>query len=182
MTNDDLGYRQAEAAESTAQPEIATRDERGFVISVLDTAVADTGTLNVSLENGTSDTTANLVSVQYITDFDGEARLYDSFSSAPSGGTTLDIENLLLDEDDAADPGSMTARQDASFTSSGTHTERIIATAGPGPGGLANFTEVAPTIEPSRDVVFEITNTSGGSGRASIEVVYYEEDTVYSRE
>jgi len=115
--------------------------------------------------------------------FDGDFTIYDSFSSAPSGGAALSPDSLLLDENGAQTDTAMTVVSDATFTADGDpHFSRPTTASGTGndPAGSGG-TFADPIIEPGRSNVIELANTNSSSGRASIGVQFAELDRVPSR-
>lgn len=176
-TNDDLGYRTAEAAEEDVLLAQAKREERAFVASTQFTVTASGGTANMQLQNPAgSGLDANVQTMLVRTQFQGTVVVWDTFSTAPSGGTANGIDNLLLDSEAQDDTGSMNVATDVSFTGSNAHVRDIIPSGGPGGNVGGEAMSTTPIIEPDREVVLEVTNTSGSDAEAAITVVYVEED------
>lgn len=160
------------------------RNERGYVAFAPATSVAADGTYNLHLANpADSGITIDTRGILIGTHFEADVDVWDSFSTAPSGGTTEAVENLLLDSSGGTDSGSMEVASDVSFTGDGRHISVVVGGGGAGAqtiGGAADLTN--PIIEPGREIVVEVTDTSGNGGRASIAIIYHEEDRKISEQ
>jgi len=160
----------------------AIEHDRGFVTFAIGEVPVD-GTLNLTLTNPTADRSLDVLSIDYTAIFDGEFTIYDSFDAAPSGGTALSPDSLLLDENGAQTDTAMTVLEDATFTSDGDpHLQRPTTASGVGPnrqGTTGAFGD--PLLEPGRSVVVELSNTDTDPGVASIAIEYAELDRVPSR-
>lgn len=176
-TNDDLQYRTAIAAEEAALLEQAKRDEDAFVASTRTEVSASGGTANINLRNpGGSGVIANVLAMTVRSQFEGTIDVVDEFSTAPSGGSSGVIDNLLLDTDGGpADVGSVEVRTGVSFTGSGTHVEDILPSGGPGGQIGGEATETNPIVEPGREFVIEATNQSETADDVAFFIVYIEE-------
>lgn len=167
-----------------AVPELESRipDEEGYIISELSTGVTSNGgTFNLQLSNPSSSGRSAVISgVRIGTTQRATARIWDSFSSAPSGGSSVTIDNLLMDTGGGTDAGNMSANTDVSFTGTNTHAIQVL---GGGQGGnTIGATARTETfiIEPDREIVVEITNNSSNDADIVITVVYFETATVFS--
>lgn len=161
----------------TSQYEEAKYDERGFVVTAQEDVAASGGTLNLSIQNPEgSNTEAFMQNVVVTTQFKGSMVMYDSFSSAPTNGTSVTVQNLLMDTASGTpDSGEMDANKNVTFTDDGTHLEQVIPSGGQGAsqiGGAATGTD--PILQPGREMVVEVTNTSASQAPGSINVIYRE--------
>jgi len=160
----------------------AIEHDRGFVTFVVGDVPAGE-TLSLALSNPTADRSIDILDVDYSALFDGEFTIYDSFSSAPSGGTALSPDSLLLDENGSQTDTAMTAVRDATFTSDGDpHFRRPTTAAGVGndPSGTEGIFG-DPVVEPGRSIVVELANQNSSTGVAGIGIQYAELDRVPSR-
>jgi hypothetical protein len=177
MANGDTLKRVRDADEENVILEQAKRVERGFVATFREEVAANGGTSNLNITNPSdSGVIAYVDAMSVRSQFEGVVDVYDEFSTAPSGGSSGLIDNLLLDSDGGpADTGNMTVRSNVSFTSSGTHVIDILPSGGPGGkiGGQTTATE--PIIEPGREIVIQATNQSGAADDVAFFVVYLEE-------
>jgi len=113
--------------------------------------------------------------------FRGQFDILDTFSAAPSGGTEVVIDNLVMDTDGSEGPeddGSMSVVHSPSFTATGSsHFEGTIPSGG-GSGGSSTTggegTASEPLIEPGRSAVIEIENDSNNTRPATVGYVYTE--------
>lgn len=160
----------------------ALTEEKGFIISELQTSISSNGgTFNIHMSNPSgSGRSAIIDSVSASASELCTAKIIDSFSTAPSGGSSVNIDNLLMDTGGGTDSGKMNASQDVSFTGDNTHATAII---GSGQGGNtvgATGTVESFVIEPDREIVVELTNNSSNSARATVTSVYFEIPEVYT--
>lgn len=144
-------------------------------------SVADNGTENLHLKNpADSGVTADIQQVTISPQFTGNMAIYDSFSSAPSGGSGTTIDNLRMDsEGGPPDTGHMTTNEAVTFTASNTHLD--IPIPGGGSGGNAvgeKLDATQPLVDPGREIVIEAENTSGTSSPVGIVVVYVEREDI----
>lgn len=138
------------------------------------------GTLNIHIANETTGIAVEVHRFIVSSQFRGAYAVYDEFSSAPSGGTTDGIDNLLLDSDGGSpDTGSMTINYGVTFTESNTHILETLPSGGGGgsgigtTGGSSRGTE--PVIEPGREVVIQLINDSTNERRGTVGLVYTED-------
>jgi hypothetical protein len=150
--------------------------EQGYVAPVIDTVAASGGTLNIHLENPTDKTVIDVEKFIINPEFKGRVDIYDSFSSAPTGGDGVGVDNLRMDEaGNGSDGGDMAAAKDVSYTADSTHLPAAIPGGGSGAQAVGEQLEAtAPLIDPGREIVVEITNESDTAQTASIAVVYTE--------
>jgi len=108
-------------------------------------------------------------------------RLYDTFDSAPTGGTSLAIQNVLLDRANGTpDPGRLTATQDPTFTAASTHTQELLG-GGQGASAIgAAMSMPVVTVEPGRTLVLEVEKLTSGPDEVSLVPRWFETDAVYS--
>lgn len=180
-TNNDLGVRTADATEETARLELFKNRELGFVASFIDDVAGEGGTINLQIRNPT-DSTFDIDVVQFLfaSQFTGRVAIYDQFSSAPSGGTEVPIDNLLMDEGgtNGSSMGGVTANRGVSFTADGSpHFTGVLPSGGvggTGTGGALSGTE--PIIEPGREIVMELQNDATDPAAGSIGIVYLERE------
>jgi len=187
---DSAGVMAGVNASHMARLEEAKRDERGFIANATASAAdnnlvsANGGTVNLHLKNPSgSGVSAEVIEFIPAANFSGWFRVYDSFDTAPSGGTADGIDNLLMDTNGGANSGNMTVNQDVSFTETADaeHFETVIpagGVTGNQVGGVAMGTP--PILEPGREIVMELENVSGADAPASIGVVYIEHNEVFS--
>lgn len=153
-------------------------DMRGFVASYAgDVAAGDSITLHV--KNDSSSVVADVEAFSIGSQFRGSYTIYDAFSSAPSGGTSVAVDNLRMDSAGGPpDSGNMTVNHSVTFTASGTHWEDVLPSGGAGQqtsGG--NDTSTEPLIEPGREIVIELTNDTDSTTRpGALGVIYTEVD------
>lgn len=167
--------RAALATEHAARIELEKREERAFVASVRK-SVSNSGTLNLHLKNPSgSGKDCNLASIKIDTQFQATYTVHDDFSSAPSGGSTVAVENLLLDTNNGKDSGNMAVNKDVSFTADSQHLLGVVPSGG-NAGAIGGDDEsTQPLIQPEREIVIEVTNEGAKAGKAAIRVVYTEE-------
>lgn len=170
--------RAAKAAKETAKLELYRNNERGFTVSYT-TSVAGGGTANIHIKNPSgSGVNLDLFNIQVSTQFRGQYAIYDVFSSDPSGGNSLGIDNLLMDsENTTPDTGNAVTNSEVSFTESGTHWESVLPSGGTGGnvvGGSAAGPE--PILEPDREIVIQVTNDGTKTRPAALGIVYIERD------
>lgn len=174
-TNVDLGVRTAEATEESALLPQAKREERGHVVSVRE-SVAAGGTLNLNLRNPTdNDHNANIQLLRVSTQFEAVVDVFDTYTTAPSGGTTPAVDNLLMDTAQDNGGGSMTIRKNADFDGDNLHVVAVMP--GGGSAGKVGGTQsqTAPLVEPDREIVMQVTNQSGSANDAALTIVWVEE-------
>lgn len=175
MTSELLGSIR-DAVKHMASVDRRRSDDRGYVAYYTDTVAADGGTINLHVKNDSADTIIDVSAFPVSSQFRGSYNIYDVFSSAPTGGTDAEIDNLRMDaENGSRDTGEMTVNHSVSFTASGTHWSDVLPSGGAGSnttGGADNGTE--PLIEPGREVVVELTNDSANARPGAVGVVYTE--------
>lgn len=163
-------------------PELRS-DGRAYTVSHTTTVAANGGSMNVHLKNPTGQSDPDdidIVTFAPVTQFEGKYTVYDSFSSAPSGGTELGIDNMVMDSDNQTDTGIAVANGGVSFTDDGDpHLELPIPSGGGDSQGLGTFggrgIGTEPIIEPGREIVIELTNESESEELGGIVVVYTED-------
>lgn len=177
MANEDTLKRVRDADEENVILAQAKREENAFVASFREEVTASGGTSNINITNPSdSGFIAYVDTMSVRSQFEGIVDVIDEFSTAPSGGSTGLVDNLLMDsEGGPADVGNMTVRSNVSFTGSGTHVEDILPAGGPGGAIGGQTTETSPIIEPGREIVIEVTNQSGSANDVAFFVTYLEE-------
>ena len=160
---------------------IKKRDENAYVVTT-NGAVSGGGASSLHLKNPEgSGVTFDVEEITVSTQFKGDFRIYDGFDSAPSGGTGVTPENLLLDSEGVKDTGNGVASSDPTFTENNRHYIGVIPSGGQGgasTGGKSSANK--PMIEPGREIVVEVSNDTTESADASISIVYHEETYIYS--
>jgi len=161
--------------------EQAKRKDRAFVVSYTDTVAKTTGTTNLHIKNPSSNTRSLTIhTLNIATQFPGFYTVYDSFSTAPTGGTALEPQSLLMDSDATATVSVMEANKNATFSGNDYHTTEVFATGGKTAKAGGSVDAEHPIIEPGREMVIEVTNTSVDDNDASIFAVFCECPEVYS--
>lgn len=153
-------------------------DEQAFIGSRRKEVSASGGTFNLHLKNPADSGKIFLVdSINVQTQGAAEVTIYDSFSSAPSGGNDVMIDNMLLGSDNTSpDTGVGEVNSDVSFTatSDGEHSEH---TSGSGQG-LQQSGGTSSTaflcISDGREIVIQVTNNTASAYDAAISVVYFQ--------
>ena len=160
----------------------AIEHDRAFVTYYV-TDLGAGSTANIAITNETADTSVDITGIDYTAVFDGDFTIYDSFTTAPSDGTALSPDSLLLDENGSQTDTAMTVVSDATFTSDGDpHFSRPTTASGVGNDASGSGGTFADTIiEPGRSLVVELSNTNSSSGMAAIGVEFAELDRVPSR-
>lgn len=187
MANEDTASRTRIASEENSRVEIYKQREQGFVASFIDTDVASNGgTINMQITNPSdSGFDIDVVKFLFTSQFKGQFAVYDQFSSAPSGGSSVPVDNLLMDSggDNGSTAGGVTINRGVNFTSADSpHYDAVLPTGGMGAntgGGAGTATE--PLIEPGREIVLELTNNSTSNAPGSLGVVYLERDDTYGK-
>lgn len=151
------------------------RQGEAFVVSEVYN-VASGGTQNIHIENPDgSGARFWVMDLTVTSDGPYQANVHDSFSSQPSGGTAVEIENVLLDAEGATDDdGHANANEGVSFTASQSH---AVGVGGGGSGGVSQgFTTTHPpvVIEEGREIVLEVENTGTDPNNYGLTIVYYE--------
>lgn len=175
--NNDLGYRTAEASEEGVLLEQAKRAEAAHIASERSSVTASGGVFTLHLSNPEgSGVDANVQRIKITSQFEGVIDVWDTFTSAPSGGTAATIDNLLLDSNQDNGMGQIDVLTGVSFTGENPHYQSVLPSGGPGGSFGGQLEEGAPLIEPGREIVVEVTNQSGSDDDAAITVVYVEEE------
>lgn len=163
------------SSEAAVELQLAKPEERAHVTSVRGTVTANGGTFNLNLRNPAgNDKVANIHGFTVDTQFEALVDVFDTFTSAPSGGTEPSIDNLLMDTEQVNGEGTMTVREDVTFTGDNVHLTSVIPSGGPGGTIGGSQSEPTPIIEPDREIVVEVTNQSGSDNEAAITIVYSE--------
>jgi len=163
------------------QLEQAKRKDRAFVVSYTDTVAKTTGTTNMHIKNPSSNTRSLQVHTLNIsTQFSGFYTVYDAFSAAPTGGTALTPQSLLMDSDATTAVSVMEANKNVTYSGNDYHTTEVFPAGGKTSKSGAAARGENPIIEPGREMVIEVTNTSVDANDASIFVTFCECPEVYS--
>lgn len=153
-------------------------EEEVFIASAKSEVSSGGGTFNLHIKNPSgSGEILFPESISVETQGEASMTIYDLFSSAPSGGNDVMIDNMFLDPDGgAADTGVADANSDVSFTaaSDGEHSVHVT-------GGGQAVQQVGGTTQTghmaignSREIVIEVVNDTASAYDASITVVYFE--------
>jgi hypothetical protein len=122
------------AVDEESRLQLQRWDEQAFVGFTSGTVTSGGGTRTLHLKNPTG-TGTNIDVVRFIASpqFTGTFAIYDVFSSDPSGGSTVEIDNLLMDSANTQpDEGQMEMNENVDFTASGTHLELPLPGGGTG--------------------------------------------------
>lgn len=153
------------------------RSGRAYIISELYN-ISSGNTQNIHLRNPASnDMRFWVMEITVSSDTPYIANVHDVFDSSPTGGTEIKIQNVLLDADSDNNDGKAVANENVSFSSSSSH---AVGVGGSGSGGqTGGFTISHPpiVIEPNREILLNVENTSSGSGNYALTIVYYETPT-----
>lgn len=152
---------------------VKLKDGNAYTVSEV-VSVSGGGTTNIHVKNPSgSDTDLFVATVTVNGDGAFIARLHDDFSSAPSGGTSTEIQNLLMDtEKDSTDNGVAEVAQDVSFTSSSEH---AVGVGGGGQGSSSvgmSVEHVTSIMEPDREIVLEVENTTTAEQNYSLTIAW----------
>jgi len=160
--------------ELQAELEISRVEERGYVASERFDVGAG-ATENLHLKNpADSSTDLRVHRFKVNTQFEGNATIYDSFSSDPTGGTEAGVDNLLLDTGEQNGETLADVNTGVTFTANNPHMVAVIPSGGfVGTTGGA-FENGGPIIEPDREIVLEVENESGSADGASLTIIYSE--------
>lgn len=174
-------YRRPGDEYASERFDLAITQERAHIVSELYTDVTGNGgAANLHLANPDGNDRSVIVeSLRVSSSQRSTVRLWDSFSSSPTDGSTATIDNLLMDSGGGTDEGSMNANTGVTFTGDNTHAVQVI---GGGQGGNAlGATAQAETfvIEPNREIVVEVTNNSSNAADMTLTAVFFEIGEVY---
>lgn len=183
MTTEDTGQRIRDASEERARLELYKQREQGFVASIVSSVTNSGGTINMHIRNPSdSDFDIDVYRFLFSSQFRGQFTIYDQFSSAPSGGSSVSIDNLLMDSggDNGSNMGGVTANSGVSFTDEGSpHFTSVLPSGGVGGTGTGGFlTGTEPLIEPGREIVLELQNDATEDANGSIGIVYLERSDI----
>lgn len=161
---------------------LRTREESAYVAFHKADVAANGGTINLHIKNPSdSGVSLDISEFNISSQFQASWNVFDSFSSAPSGGSGNGVDNLLMDSSGEKDTGVATVNSGVTFTSDGTHFAGVIGSggaAGATTGGQGHGSE--PVIEPGREIVIELQNDSSSERAGAIGVVYTEDPYIYS--
>lgn len=156
--------------------------QKGFVISEEFDVGADGGTNNVHFRNpsGTGKT-AIIVDVTASTQFEGKATIYEDFDST-TDGTSVTIQNIVMDTNKDLNEGVMEAFTDSTFTGEVRHSSIVFGGGAEKEtvGGGGNLPLIS--VEPDRELVVELLNDSANIETATLLITYFEIDGVPSQE
>lgn len=158
------------------------KSERAFLTSTLleNASTGDTSNLHLSNPSG-SGVSAIFSLLVGSPSARSVARVYDEFSTNPSGGSSVEVDNVLLDSAGGApDSGEVSAATDVSFSGSGTHAVDTVGggEGAPSVGGSANMPVLA--LEPDREIVLEVEKTASDGNDVALTARWYEVPVVYS--
>lgn len=150
-------------------------DNEAFTISET-FSVSGGGTAKLHLANPQdSGKTLVLVDVNISGDGDFTARLHDEFDSAPSGGSSIEIQAMYLDSGGANDNGVAEANENVSFNDGPATFISLGGGQGSasvgGSGGLPSL-----AVAEGREIVVEVENTTSNNQSYSITIIYFEKN------
>lgn len=158
------------------------KNERAFIVSEEFTNANTGDTSAIWFENPSdSGESAVFSSVSVSASSRSYARIHDGFSTAPSGGSDANLQNILLDSAGGApDVGVVTAKTGPSYTADETH-ERELVPGGAGSAAVGGRVE-APVLvlEPDREIVVEVEKLASGGDDVSVTAQWFEIEKVYS--
>lgn len=185
MANEDTAKRTAKANEENSRLELYKQREQAFTASFIEAEIpSGGGTIDMQIANpAESGFDIDVINFIFTSQFKGQFAVYDQFSSSPTGGTEVAVDNLLMDTggENGSTAGGVTINRGVTFTESGSpHFEAVLPSGGMGAnttGGEGTATE--PLIEPGREIVMELTNTSSSAADGCLGVVYLERSDTY---
>lgn len=161
-----------------------SRAERAFIVSeeYTNSSTGETATMTLSNPSG-SGVTAIFSPIQPSAAVRSYVRVYDEFSTAPSGGGDAGVQNVLLDAAGGApDTGEVTASRGDTFTASDTHVSETIA-GGTGATAIGSARDMPVlALEPSRTIVVEVEKLASGPDPVTITARYFEVPQIFSEE
>lgn len=163
------------------QLERAKRKNRAFIVSYTDTVAKDSGTTNLHIKNPSdNERSLHVHGLNVATQFPGFYTVYDTFTAGPTGGTPLTPQALLADRQATPTTSIMEANKNVTHSGDDYHSTEVFAAGGKTSksGGAAKAEN--PIVEPGRELVIEITNTSVDDNDASIMLTFCECPEVYS--
>lgn len=158
------------------------KSEQAFIVSEEYTNASTGDTVSLTLSNPSGSGTTAVFSPMNISALaQSYIRVYDEFSTAPSGGNSSDVQNVLLDSSGGApDTGDVTADRNQSFAESATHASRVIG-GGAGEGSIGASSDLPVlALEPDRTIVIEVEKLASGSDPVTITARWFEVPQVYS--
>lgn len=160
--------------------ERAKRNDRAFVASYT-TTVSKDATTTMHIKNPSdSGHTLDIHMLDISTQFSGFFTVYDAFTTAPSGGDALTPQSMLMDTDADATTSTMEVNKNVTFNPDDYHSTGVFATGGKTSKGGARLDAEHPIVEPGREIVVEVTNTSTDANDASIAATFVESSEVFS--
>ncbi len=163
------------------QLEQAKRRDRAFIVSHTATVPKTTGTTNLHIKNPSDNTrTLQVHGLNIATQFPGFYTVYDRFSTAPSGGTSLTPQSMLMDTDATPTTSVMVTNKNVTFSGNDYHSTEVFAAGGKTVKSGSMAQAEHPLIEPGRELVVELTNTSTDANDASVALTFCECPEVYS--
>jgi hypothetical protein len=163
------------------QLERAKRKNRAYIVSYTDTVAKESGTTNLHIKNlGDSERSLHVHGLNVATQFPGFYTVYDRFTAGPTGGTSLTTQALLADRQATPTTSIMEANKNVTHSGDDYHSTEVFAAGGKTSksGGAAKAEN--PIVEPGRELVIEITNTSVDANDASIMLTFSEDPEVFS--
>lgn len=159
-----------------------SKSERAFIVSELEQNQSTGDTSNLHLKNPSESGVSAIFSLlQGAPSAPSLVTVYDQFSTAPSGGSTAEINNVLLDAAGGApDSGEVTANTNVSFTESGTHTVKPEG-GGRGSNAIGGSADMPVlSLEPGREIVLEVEKSETDGDYVGLTARWYEVPRVFS--
>jgi len=154
-----------------------TRNDQAFNVSIAGD-VGASNTINLHIKNP-ADSGKELwfVDVDAIGVGPQLATVYDKFSSAPSGGSSVEVQATRMTSDGADNDGVATANKNVSFTD--TERQEVGVSGGGSGASSVGGTSDIPTmvIEPNREAVIEIKNIGSSTKKYAIKTIYFQANT-----
>jgi len=163
------------------QLERAKRKNRAFIVSYTDTVAKTSGTTNLHIKNPSDNKRSlHVHGLNIATQFPGFYTVYDKFTAGPTGGTPLTPQALLADRQATPTTSIIEANKNVTHSGDDYHSTEVFAAGGKTSksGGAAKAEN--PIVEPGRELVIEVTNTSVDNNDASIMLTFSEDPEVFS--
>lgn len=159
---------------------------QGYIVNPEQENASTGDTVSLLLRNPSgSDTTAVFAGVNSTAAARSYIRVYDTFDSPPTAGTSAVIDNVVLDSSGGGSPtqGTIEASTNPTFSVTTPGDIHISDVVGGGTGSAASSGSATLPIlmlEPGRDAVVEIEKLASGPNEAPIRARWFEVPTVFS--